>query len=266
MALTSRPAVLNRHPASTAELTLFPPPAFHFRLQFHGADITGLQFSADSAELVSVSMDASVCVWDAATGAYALAHFAVTPATRLQYRAAPCGAAQAGSLVWQPVQPHLPPTCLASPPPATCHAGMPTGLFVGDCGFTCCWLDGVLDQLAVGTDRGIVHALDLGVAPRGMAGAPLAGPAHVTAIPAVPAALPPAHALAAGCYQQALPGAWAAGVPPPPPQVPAAAPAGPEQHMTPPATTQLHQQQPQQQFQQQQPTAAAAGRRSCDGS
>ena len=47
-------------------LTLFAP-AFH-RPQFHGADITGLQFSADSAELVSVSMDASVCVWDAATG------------------------------------------------------------------------------------------------------------------------------------------------------------------------------------------------------
>lgn len=37
-------------------------------MQFHGADVTGLQFSADGAELVSVSMDASVCVWDAATG------------------------------------------------------------------------------------------------------------------------------------------------------------------------------------------------------
>lgn len=37
-------------------------------MQFHGADVTGLQFTADGAELVSVSMDASVCVWDAATG------------------------------------------------------------------------------------------------------------------------------------------------------------------------------------------------------
>lgn len=51
------------HLLLTASLPHTTPP-----MQFHGADVTGLQFSADGAELVSVSMDASVCVWDAATG------------------------------------------------------------------------------------------------------------------------------------------------------------------------------------------------------
>jgi WD40 repeat protein len=166
--------------------------------EFHSADITGLQFTADGAELVSVSMDASVCVWDAATG-------------------------------------------------------MPTGLFVGDCGFTCCWMDGCLDQLAVGTDRGIVHALDLGVTPRGMAGAPLAGPnAQAAAAAALAGAVGgqhrgvPAvncHAGGIGAAQQpaaphapaghagphpALPPAWQPGMPLPQ-QLPAHAAAGHEQ-------------------------------------
>lgn len=66
---------------------------------------------------------------------------------------------------------------------------MPTGLFVGDCGFTTCWYDSAREQLAVGTDRGIVHALDLGLVPRSM---PSAAPA--TAAAAAHPAHPPRHA------------------------------------------------------------------------
>lgn len=118
---------------------------------------------------------------------------------------------------------------------------MSTGLFVGDCGFTCCWMDGVLDQLAVGTDRGIVHALDMGLNPQGMAGAALASPSAQAAAPgAVPTAAGGQHAPVAAAAthghagvllaaaQQAvlhsppeqagphphLPAAWAAGMPP----------------------------------------------------
>lgn len=100
--------------------------------EFHSSEITGLEFSADGAELMSCSLDASVCVWDAATGAQ-------------------------------------------------------TGLFVGDCGFTCCWYDSVVDQLAVGTDRGIVHALDLGLQPRVLAPAAFKAPAvALAAAPQLP--------------------------------------------------------------------------------
>ena len=90
-------------------------------LQFHSSEITGLQFTADGSELITCSLDGSVCVWDASTGAQ-------------------------------------------------------TGLFVGDCGFTCCWYDGGLEQLAVGTDRGIVHSLDLALQPRSMPAAAFASP------------------------------------------------------------------------------------------
>ena len=167
----------------------------------------------------------------------------------------------------------------------SCHqprAGMSTGLFVGDCGFTCCWMDGVLDQLAVGTDRGIVHALDMGLNPRGMAGAALASPSAQAAAAAtaptaaggphapVAAAEPHDHAgLLLAAAQQAmlhlpaeqagphphLPAAWAAGMPPqqqaadatPAPEQP------PPQHQRPLSSMQQQQQQQRQQQHSQHP-------------
>ena len=94
-------------------------------------------------------------------------------------------------------QPHStipPPHC----PPAL-PAGTPTGLFVGDCGFTCCWYDGALEQLAVGTDRGIVHALDLGLLPRSAGVPPAPAPAAAAAAPE------PAGAAAAAAAAVAVP-------------------------------------------------------------
>ncbi|KAL4430377.1 hypothetical protein ABPG77_002183 [Micractinium sp. CCAP 211/92] len=144
-------------PASPCPLPSLPAPHLPCRslpLQFHSGEITGLRFSADGAELMSCSLDASVCVWDAATGAT-------------------------------------------------------TGLFVGDCGFTCCWYNAAQEQLCIGTDRGIVHCLDLGLVPRGLAAAAYAaaepaGPAEAAsaaAEPAGPRRDEPQHSLAAASVQ-----------------------------------------------------------------
>ncbi|KAI3425286.1 hypothetical protein D9Q98_009053 [Chlorella vulgaris] len=119
-------------------------------LEFHSADITGLHFTADGTEVISSSLDASVCVWDVATGAI-------------------------------------------------------TGMFVADCGFTCSWYDDELEQLAVGTDRGIVHSLDLGLQPRSM---PVAA-AHTPAAGA--GQLPPATDEQGQGQPQAEPNAAGAG-------------------------------------------------------
>lgn len=178
-------------------------------------------------------------------------------------------------------------TCCPSPAHPPACAGMPTGLFVGDCGFTCCWLDGVLDQLAVGTDRGIVHALDLGVAPRGMAGAPLASPALAAAQGGhhhSAAALTHNHASASGSGaahhvpagagvhalpqhggpHQRLPATWLSGMPPPQQLPGGGAAVAAQQGQRPPAPQPHHHQQPppqhhhqQQQQRQQQPLQPA---------
>ncbi|KAL4419894.1 hypothetical protein ABPG75_006992 [Micractinium tetrahymenae] len=118
--------------------------------EFHTGEITGLQFSADGAELMSCALDASVCVWDAATGA-------------------------------------------------------PTGLFVGDCGFTCCWYNSAQEQLCIGTDRGIVHCLDLGLVPRGLAPAAYAAADLKAPAAAGPTAPEPAAAEPAGPQPQPQP-------------------------------------------------------------
>jgi hypothetical protein len=43
--------------------------------------VTGLQFTADGSELISTSLDACACVWDAATGEAAAGRSALRPLT-----------------------------------------------------------------------------------------------------------------------------------------------------------------------------------------
>jgi hypothetical protein len=97
------------------------------------------------------------------------------------------------------------PTCLVVSAPSVPFTGAITGMFVADCGFTCSWYDDELEQLAVGTDRGIVHSLDLGLQPRSM---PVAA-AHTPAAGA--GQLPPATDEQGQGQPQAEPNAAGAG-------------------------------------------------------
>lgn len=159
-------------------------------------------------------MDSSVCVWDAATGACGCVALPWCSAQLLRLNPSVCSCPSlrsCSSLRCPGAVAGVKSCCCPSlraglravhsvhhrhadapaRPPVTLHAGTPTGLFVGDCGFTCCWYDSSLEQLAVGTDRGIVHALDLGLVPRCMPGAALASAAAKAA--AHPTAAAHAH-------------------------------------------------------------------------
>jgi WD40 repeat protein len=50
------------------------------------------------------------------------------------------------------------------------RGGALEGVFVGDCGLTCCHYDSATESLVLGTDRGVVHFVDAALAPAGAGG------------------------------------------------------------------------------------------------